>query len=31
MVNVYILIKIALQFVPNGPINNKPTLVQIMV
>ena len=27
---IYILIKISLQFVPNGPINNIPSLVQIM-
>ena len=25
-----ILIQISLKFVPNGPINNEPTLVQIM-
>ena len=28
--NVWILIKISLKFVPKGPINNIPTLVQIM-
>ena len=28
--NVIILIKISLKFVPNGPINNIPALVQIM-
>ena len=28
--NVLILIKISLRFVPNGPINNIPSLVQIM-
>ena len=28
--NVYISIKISLKFVPNGPINNIPALVQIM-
>ena len=28
--NVCILIKISLKFVPNGPINNIPVLVQIM-
>ena len=28
--NVYISINISLKFVPNGPINNIPTLVQIM-
>ena len=28
--NVIILIKISLKFVPNGPINNSPALVQIM-
>ena len=28
--NVIILIKISLKFVPNDPINNIPTLVQIM-
>ena len=28
--NVWILIKISLKFVPKGPINNFPTLVQIM-
>ena len=29
--NVWILIKISLKFVPKGPINNIPSLVQIMV
>ena len=29
--NVWILIMISLKFVPNGPINNIPALVQIMV
>ena len=29
--NVWILIKISLKFVPNGPINNIPALVQIMI
>ena len=29
--NVWIPIKIALKFVPKGPINNIPALVQIMV
>ena len=29
--NVWISIKISLKFVPNGPINNIPALVQIMV
>ena len=29
--NVWIPIKISLKFVPQGPINNIPTLVQIMV
>ena len=28
--NVYISIQISLQFVPKGPINNMPALVQIM-
>ena len=28
--NVWILIKISLQFVPKGPVNNIPALVQIM-
>ena len=28
--NVWILIKISLKFVPRGPINNIPTLVQVM-
>ena len=28
--NIWILIKISLKFVPKGPINNIPTLVQIM-
>ena len=28
--NVWILIKISLKFVPKGPINNIPSLVQIM-
>ena len=28
--NVWILIKISLKFVPKGPINNIPALVQIM-
>ena len=28
--NIWILIKISLKFVPNGPINNIPALVQIM-
>ena len=28
--NIRILIKISLKFVPKGPINNNPTLVQIM-
>ena len=28
--NVWILIKISLKFVPKGPVNNIPTLVQIM-
>ena len=28
--NVWILIKISLKFVPKGPINNNPALVQIM-
>ena len=28
--NVYISIKISLKFVPKGPINNIPALVQIM-
>ena len=28
--NVWISIKISLKFVPNGPINDKPALVQIM-
>ena len=28
--NVWILIKISLKFVPKGPINNSPALVQIM-
>ena len=28
--NIYILIKISLKFVPKGPINNIPALVQIM-
>ena len=28
--NVTISIKISLKFVPNGPINNNPALVQIM-
>ena len=28
--NVRISIKVSLKFVPNGPINNNPTLVQIM-
>ena len=28
--NVYISIKISLKFVPKGPINNIPVLVQIM-
>ena len=28
--NVFILIKISLKFVAAGPINNKPSLVQIM-
>ena len=28
--NVLILIKISLKFVPKGPINNMPALVQIM-
>ena len=28
--NEYISIKISLKFVPKGPINNIPTLVQIM-
>ena len=26
----YIFIRISLKFVPYGPINNKPTMVQIM-
>ena len=30
-INVILLIKISLKFVPKGPINNIPTLVQIMV
>ena len=29
--NVYISIKISMKFVPNGPINDIPALVQIMV
>ena len=29
--NVWISIKISLKFVPNGPINNIPALVQIMI
>ena len=29
--NVWISIKISPKFVPNGPINNKPALVQMMV
>ena len=29
--NFYILIWISLQFVPKGPIDNKPALVQVMV
>ena len=28
--NVWILVKISLKYVPNGPINNIPALVQIM-
>ena len=28
--NIYISIKISLKFVPEGPINNIPALVQIM-
>ena len=28
--NVYIFIKISLKFIPKGPINNIPALVQIM-
>ena len=28
--NIYILIQISLKFVPKGPINNIPALVQIM-
>ena len=30
MKNIWILIKISLKFVPGGPIDNKPTIVQIM-
>ena len=29
--NCCVLIQVSLKFIPNGPINNKPTLVQIMV
>ena len=28
--NVWILIKISLKFVPRGPIDNKPALVQVI-